>query len=378
MLKEMQTADLEKRMSEIAVEIDDENADLDKLEEEAKEIKEELEERKNQETKKAEIRSAVAMGEGTVIDKVEIEERKEMNNAEVRASKEYKEAFGEYIKKNYDLEKLSAEQRALLTVNAEDGTIEVPTNVYEKINTAWENDEIMQRITKSFFKGNLKIGYEQSATGAEVHVEGSGAVTPEELVIAYKELIPEMIKKVVEVSDEVLANNSTMVDYLYDEIEYQIVKLASAKAVQKMVASDLTESFTMGGATASTADIIGASALLGGEATSPVIITTRAIGAQIQVGALSAGYAYDPFNGMPVLYTDSANLNGASFIIADLSGVHGNFPEGYEVRFKFDELSKADEDIVRIIGRLYSAIEVVAKGKIVKAVAGSGNESTEG
>ena len=374
MLKEMTREELEKRMSEIATEVDDEEADLDALEEEAKGIKEELEERKEAETKKAEIRSKVALGEGAVIDKIEVEERTTMN-PEVRSTKEYKEAFGEYIKKNYDLEKLSAEMRALLTVNADNGTIEVPTNVLEKINTAWENDEIMQRIAKTFFKGNLKIGYEQSATGAVVHAEGSGAVEPEELVIAYKELVPAMIKKVVEVSDEVLANNSTMVDYLYDEIEYQIVKLASATAVSKIVASDLTQSFTMAGADATTADIIGASALLSGEASDPVIITTRATGAQIQVGALSAGFAYDPFNGMPVLYTDEANLGGAKFIIADLSGVHGNFPEGYEVRFKFDELSKADEDIVRIIGRLYTAIDVVAMGKTVKAVAGN---STEG
>lgn len=370
MLKDMTREELEKRMSEIATEVDDEEADLDALEEEAKEIKEELEERKETESKKAEIRSRVALGEGAVIEKVEVEERQTMN-PEVRNTKEYKEAFGEYIKKNYDLEKLSAEMRALLTVNADNGTIEVPTNVLEKINTAWESDEIMQRIAKSFFKGNLKIGYEKSATGAVAHKEGSGAVTPEELIIEYKTLIPEMLKKVVEVSDEVLANNSTMVDYLYDEIEYQIVKLASANTVKKIVASDLTQSFTMAGATASTADIIGASALLSGEATNPVIITTRATGAQIQVGALSAGYAYDPFNGMPVLYTDEANLDGASFIIADLTGVHGNFPEGYEVRFKFDDTTKADEDIVRIIGRLYAGIDVVASGKTVKGVAGN-------
>lgn len=371
MLKEMTVQELEKRMSDIATEIDDEDADLDKLEEEAKEIKEELEERKAIETQKAEIRSKVAIGEGTVIEKVEVEERKAMN-PEVRNTKEYKEAFGELIKKNYDLEKLSAEQRALLTTNAgENGTIAVPTNVIETIQTAWENDEIMQRIVKTTFKGNVKVGFEQSASGAVVHAEGSGAVTPEELVIGYTELIPAMLKKVVEVSDEVLANNSSMVDYLYDEIEYQLVKLASAQVVQKITDSNLTKTFTMAGATPTTADIIGASALLSGEATDPVVITTRANASQIRIASLNAGFAYDPFDGMPVLYTDQTNLGGASFIIADLSGVHGNFPEGYEARFKFDDNTKADEDIVRIIGRLYAAIEVVANGKTVQAVAGS-------
>lgn len=370
-LKTMTIDELELRKSAIAEEVDKEDADLDALEEEAKAIKEELEERKATETKKEEIRSHVANGEGLVIEKVEIEERKEMNTTEVRASKEYKNAYGEYVKNNYDMEKVSAEMRALLTVNAENGTVEVPVNVLEKIQTAWENDEIMQRITKTFFKGNLKIGYEQSATGAVVHKEGSGAVTPEELVIAYIELIPEMLKKVVEVSDEVLANNETMVDYLYDEIEYQIVKLAAAQVIQKIGASALTASYQMAGATPTTADIIGAAALLSGEASDPVVITTRATAGQIRIAALSAGYAYDPFDSMPVLYTDAANLDGAPFMIADLSAVHGNFPEGYGAKFKFDDNTKADEDIVRIIGRLYAGIGVVATGKTVKAVAGS-------
>ena len=376
MIKEMTREELEKRMSEIATEIEDENADLDKLEEEAKEIKEELEERKNVETKKAEIRSKVAMGEGTVIDEIK-EEKKEMSTVEARSTKAYKDAYGEYVKKNYDLNKLSAEQRAILTVNAEeDGMVEVPVVVEEKINTAWERDEIMNRIAKTFFKGNVKVGYEKSATGAVIHKEGSGAVTPEELVIEYLELIPDYIKKLVEVSHQVLANNSTMLDYLYDELEYQIVKKASSETVKTIEASTLTAEYTLTGETPTTADLIGAAAMLSGEATNPVIITTRANAAAIQVAGLSAGFAYDPFNGMEVLYTDEANLNGAAFIVADLSGVQGNFPEGYGTIFIFDELTKADENIVRIIGRLYCAFGVVASGKTVKAVAGNG--STEG
>lgn len=369
-LKTMTVEELELRKTEIAAEVESEDADLDALETEARAIKMELEERKATETKKAEIRDEIAKGDGVVLEKIETEEKRAMNTPEVRASKEYKDAYGEYIKKGYDLDKVSAEQRALLTLNAEEGgMIAVPTYIEEKIQTAWDSDDIMAGISKTFFKGNLKVGYEKSATGAVVHKEGSGAVEPEELVIEYKELIPEMLKKVVEVSDEVLAINSTMVDYLYDEIEYQIVKLASANTVGKMVDSDLTEEYTLTGETPTAADILGASALLSGDATNPVIITTRANEAAIKIAALSAGFAYDPFNGMRVLHTDAANLGDAAFLIADLSAVRGNFPEGYNVRFKFDELTKAAEDIVRIIGRLYAAIDVVGSGKVVKATA---------
>lgn len=369
-LKNKTVEELEIRKAEIGEEVDKEDADLDALEEEAKAINEELEERKQAETKKAEIRNRVAQGEGLVVETIAKEEKETMNTTEIRSSKEYKDAYGEYIKNGYDLDKLSTEQRAVLTVNAEEGgMIDVPVDIQNKIETAWERDEIMQGIAKTFFRGNLKVGYEKSATGAVVHKEGSGKVTPEELVIEYKELIPEMLKKVVEVSDEVLAINTTMVDYLYDEIEYHIVKLASATAVGKMVASNLTAEYALAGATPTAADIIGASALLSGEASNPVIITTRANEAAIKMAALSGSFAYDPFNGMRVLHTDAANLGDAAFLIADLSGVRGNFPEGYNVKFKFDELTKADEDIVRIVGRLYAALDVVAQGKVVKATA---------
>ena len=368
--KEMTVEELEERKSAIPTELDEESADLDALEEEVKGINAELETRKEAEAKREEIRAEVANGKGVVLAATEeIKETDNMSNTEMRSSKEYKDAYGEFIKKNYDLNKLNEEMRALLTTNAEeDGMIAVPTGVDDRIRTAWENDEIMSRITRTFFKGNLKVGHEASAGPAVFHGEGTDAVEPEDLSIVYTELVPAMIKKVVEVSDEVLAINGTLVDYLYDEVEYQIVKLASKTAIGKIIASSLTESYTLAGATPTTADIVQAAGKLSGEATNPVLITTRATAANIKAAALAANYAYDPFDGLPVLYTDSSALSGASFIIADLSGVQANFPEGDGAKFKFDELTKADADIVRIIGRLYAGIDVVAPGKTVKAV----------
>ena len=369
--KEMTIEQLEERKAAIPTELDNEDADLNALEEEVKGINAELESRKEAEAKRVEIRAEVAKGEGTVMAKIEeVQEEKEMSNTEVRSSKEYKDAYGELIKKNYDLDKLNEEMRALLTTNAAaDGMIAVPAGVDDKIRTAWENDEIMSRITRTFFKGNLKVGHEAAAGPAVVHSEGGDAVDPEDLTIAYVELVPAMLKKVVEVSDEVLAINSTLVDYLYDEIEYQIVKLAASTAVGKIVASSMTQTSTLDGASATTADIVKAVGKLSGEAVNPVVITTRATAADIKAAALSAHYGYDPFDGLPVLYTDATSLNGAAFLIADLSAVQANFPEGDGAKFKFDELTKADADIVRIIGRLYAGIDVVAPGRTVKAVA---------
>lgn len=362
---------LEERASAIEVEtreadketIEALTAEMDAIEERKKVIEAEAEEKRA-------AMEAVIDGEGEEVEtpKEEKEERK-MDSKETRNSVEYKKAFGEYLKAGYDLDKMNEEQRALLTVNAEEnGTIAVPVGVQQAINTAWESNEIMRRVVRTFFKGNLKVGYEKSASGAVIHKEGSEPVQPENLVIEYVELIPEMVKKLVEVSDEVLANNEAMVDYLYDEIEYQLVKLTADNVVADIIASNLTQSFTMAGANPTAADIIGAAGLLGGEATNPVVITTRATAAAIKAAALSAHYGYDPFDGMEVLYTNQAALGTAAFIVADLSGVQANFPEGDEAKFKFDDLTKADEDLVRIVGRLYAGIGVVAAGKTVKAV----------
>lgn len=368
-LRALDIEGLEERATAIATEV--ETAEAEAIEALSEELTQ-IEERKSQLLAEAEEKrqaaEAVASGEGEEVEEPEREE-KAMDTKEVRSTQEYKSAYGEYIKQGYDLDKLSEEQRALLTVNVESGTVEVPVGVEDRINTAWENDEIMSRVVRTFFKGNLKVGYEASASGAVFHTEGGDAITPEELVLNYVELIPQMAKKLVEVSDEVLANNEVMVDYLYDEIEYQLVKLIAGNIVSKISSSSLTASFTMAGATPTAADIVGAAGLLGGEASDPVVITTRSTAAAIKASALNANYAYDPFDGMDVLYTDAANLGGAAFIVADLSGVQANFPEGDDAKFKFDDLTKADEDIVRIIGRLYVGSGVVAAGKTVKAVA---------
>ena len=91
-LKEMTAEELEARQAEIVMEVDSPEADLDALEEEIRAIKAELEERKAAETKKAEIRASVAQGEGKVVKKMEVEERKIPTMEEIRNSKEYIDA----------------------------------------------------------------------------------------------------------------------------------------------------------------------------------------------------------------------------------------------------------------------------------------------
>ena len=63
----------------------------------------------------------------------------------------------------------------------------------------------------------------------------------------------------------------------------------------------------------------------------------------------------DPFDGLEVLFNDQASVP----IIGDLAGVLENCPKGEAVEFKYDDKTLMTSDIVKILGRLPSAIGVV-------------------
>ena len=77
--------------------------------------------------------------------------------------------------------------------------------------------------------------------------------------------------------------------------------------------------------------------------------------AAVKKAALQANYLFDPFQGLEVIAKDG--VTGA--IVGDLSGVQANLPNGDAVTFKFDDLSLAEHDLVKIVGKLYAAIAVV-------------------
>ena len=198
-LKDMTVQELEERKQAIVSEIETEGADLDALEAETKSINAELEARKAEEAQKVEIRQAVAEGEGDVVIEFKEEKREMKTNEEIRASKEYIDAFAKYLINEDD-----RECRALLTVDAS-GSVPVPTIVDEIIRTAWDNDEILSRVKRTYIRGNLKVAFELSADGAYVHDEGTTAPTEESLTLGIVTMIPKNIKKWIHVSDEAIA-----------------------------------------------------------------------------------------------------------------------------------------------------------------------------
>ncbi|MEE1138683.1 MAG: phage major capsid protein, partial [Acutalibacteraceae bacterium] len=239
---EMTVEMLEERKSAIVAELDNPEADLDALENEARAIKEEIEKRKDAEQKKTEIREAVASGVGEVVQTFSKDEKVMPTIEEIRSSAEYAEAYKNYIIKNDD-----TECRALLSANAPTpGTVPVPVIVEETVKTAWERNEFMSRVTRTYFRGNLKSFFELSADGAWEHVEGTSAPTEESLTLGVVTLIPKNIKKWITISDEAVAMaGEAFLRYIYDELTYQIVKKLAALCV-----ADVTGASTSNGSTA--------------------------------------------------------------------------------------------------------------------------------
>lgn len=376
-IKTMNAEELETRAAEIAAEtanadaetLECLNAELDAIEERKAEIKMEIEER----AKKVED---VIQNKGEELEKFE-ETRKEENKMETRNTPEYINAYAEYLKSGND-----EECRSLLSENATGGKVPIPEMVYDIVKTAWEREGIMSLVRKSYIRGNLKVGFEISGTDAVVHTEGGNAINAENLIIGTVNLIPKSIKKFVQISDEALdLTGESFIRYIYDELTYRIAKKAADELIAKIEACGTVSTTTCVGVPEVTVASIGvgtvaaAMSALSDEAANPVVMMNKATWGAFKSAQYANSFAVDPFEGLPVVFNNtikafSAASTGDTYaIIGDLGhGALANFPNGEDITFKFDDVTLATSDMVKIIGREFVAIEPVAPNAFVKVV----------
>ena len=133
----MTVEELEARRVQIGVEAEQDGADLDALEAEIKGIKAEFEARKEAAVKKAEIRNAVASGDGKVVAEIPTQEKRTMEEIKYNAqSPEYRTAWLKNIAQRDgqmifgDL--TETEQRAFTFTTANTGAV-VPTETMNRI-----------------------------------------------------------------------------------------------------------------------------------------------------------------------------------------------------------------------------------------------------
>lgn len=372
-LKDMTTEALLERRSAIATELDAEGADLDALEAEVRGINAELEARKAAEAKRAELRSMVGQGAGKKIETKELRAAAPKTEAEIRSSKAYIDAYANYIKTED-----ATECRALLTTLATGGQVPVPTILEGRIRTAWERSELLSRVTRSYARGVMRVGFELSATDAAIHEEGADAPDEEVLTFGVVTLTPKSIKKWITISDEAAdMGGEEFLDYIFDEIEYKITREAQKQILAAIIAAPAAATATAVGVPTITgtptlgivAEAIGN---LSNEATRPVIVMNKSTWAAFKAAQYAGQFSVDPFEGLTVIFDNTLKtLTAASsgetwMIVGDPAAVQVNFPNGDDVRIKYDDTSLAEKDLIKIVGRMYAAIGVTTDKALVK------------
>lgn len=379
-IKEMQIEEVEARTLEIQAEVDSADearmaelkAELDQLEERKAELKKAAAEAQ-------EIRSAIAEQKVAVEERKEvIQEERKMTNSEVINSVEYRDAFKKYILTGKD-----EECRALLTENVATGVVPVPELVYDIVKNAWEKEGIMALVKKTYLKGNIKVGFEISADGAVIHTEGAAAPSEEKLVLGVVEIVPASIKKWITISDEVVDMASdAFIKYVYDELTYQIAKKAADTLIAKIEACGTVSTNTpsmnvavpvITESSIALNTIANAIAALSDQASNPVIVMNKATFASFKAVQAAGNYGYDPFEGLSVLFNSSiksysvASSGDTYAIVGDFGeGAIANFPNGDEITIKYDDLSLAEADLVKLVGRQFIGLEVVGPKAFVK------------
>ena len=379
-ISEMTIEQIESRVSEIKSQMDSAdletvksfNAEMDQLEARRAELKATAEAKK-------ELRDAIAKNEVHVEPaKIEIpQEERKMEEKEIRNSKAYLKAFRNYVMTSDD-----TECRSLLTTNVAGGQIVVPDVVDRAIRTAWEKNEIMSLVKKVNIKGNIKIGFEISATGAVIHTEGAAAPAEETIVLGIVSIVPQTFKKWITFSDEVLdMDDGSFLEYIYSEITYQIVKKAADELIATILACGTVSTNTpttnvavpkIATTQITMALVASAIAQLSDQATNNVIVMNKLTYANFKKVAYANGYAADPFEGLPVKFSskltsfDAATTGVPFMIVGDFgNGALANMPIGDSVKFTYDDKSLAEKDLVKLVGREPIGIGVVAEKSFV-------------
>ena len=379
--------EIEQRAAEIETTLDNPEADLDALNEEARQLvtekaglEERLEQLREEAAKAEEERKAVAEGAGET--KEEIKEETKMTDLEIRSSAEYCEAYKKFI-----LTGDEKECRSLLTTNAS-GELPVPVLVEQAIKHAWESNTFLSKVTKTAFRGNLKVPFEKSADPAYVHTEGTTGLTEEDLQLGIVTLTPANIKKWIKISDESVAmGGEQFVQYIYNELAQRIME----KLVSELVADANSASTTHGDTAIGIPKITEAPSVTvaqnaadqtSEEATDLCIALNPLSIAAFRDAAAAANYGMDPFAGLTVITSgklpafDAADANATYAIVGDLSAVQANFPAGEGLKLIEDKYSLAEKDLVKLVGRVFCGHGVVAPGRLVRLTKEAGAVTT--
>ena len=379
--------EIEQRKAEIDAALEQPEADLEALNEETRRLIEEegqleaqLEELRKAAEEAEETRKAVAEGAGET--KEEFKEETKMTDLEIRNSAAYAEAFKQYI-----ITGDGKECRSMLTENVS-GDVPVPVMVEGIIKTAWESNTFLNKVRKTAFRGNLKVPFEKSADPAYVHTEGTTGLTEEDLQLGIVSLVPANVKKWIKISDESIAmGGEQFVQYIYSELAQRVLEKLVSELVGKVNAASTSHSDNAIGIPKATeapgVNVAQNAADQLSEEATDLCIVLNPLSISAFRDAYAAGYfGVDPFAGMTLIKCSAlpaystADANAMYGIVGDLKAIQVNYPEGEGLVTKWDDLTYAEDDMVKVVARQYAGYGVTAPGRLVKLCKPAGGETT--
>lgn len=379
--EEFENADTDKR-DELLNEVEELTEEANKIDEEVKELEEQRNTLKAQEERMSMAQS---------LSKTAIEARKVNEKMEnVLNTKEYNQLYADYIRGKVDVKEVRS------FIEARDGSanlstatnyVPIPEIMQGYVETAWYTyGKFSRLVSETFEPAIFKIPVEVSATGANWHDENGDAVTQEEITFGQIVLSPKMIKKYIALTDELMAMSADdFMRYIADELVYRVILALDEAIINRtdkngqgvigIVNNTLTEDVDVElGFNAINEAIAG---LVTFEdltiAMNPKTFFANFMGMTDQVGNPIFRVVHDNEN-RPQYYLSGHRVEFTQALPAydeaeddEVYAVVGNFRRGYRLNYPqgrnvitlVDPYTLATEDVVRMIGRLYVAGNVV-------------------
>ena len=362
-------------------------SDVERLEQEARQMDKEIEVLEETRNTLENQEERMSLMNNVSTEKVDARNNVVEKKANFYDSVEYKSAL-ERAYKTGDATQL----RALLTTSPAEGTMPIPTIMQREIEVAWEEfANLVARCNVVGIRGILAVPVEVSADDAVWHDEGDPAPESEDITFGQILLQPKFIKKIVELTDEVvLLCGDEFLRYIAREMTYRILLLlnraivvrtdVAGKGVIGIVgnANAHTESAEL---TFNTPNVAMAQlrtwdniCVVLNKATffNQVLGMTDSTGRPIyQVMLDNTNRPRYFYAGLPVEFTDAlkaydvADDNDPFMIVGNFKGYKLNLPYGRQPALIYDTITRAGEDVEVVTGKLPAAGNITKMGYFV-------------
>lgn len=226
-IEDMTHADIEARKAQIAIEMNNEGADIDALTEEVRQMNARDQELRNAANKAEELRKMVAGGAGVPVRNFDKEPEKREFGVD---SKEYRNAW----LKNLQGKELTAEEQRAFTV-ANGATATITANAI--MDVVRQHASLLERVTLIYSDSKVTYYVEGANEAAEDHTENATIPAKNDTLTPIS-LTPAEICKMVQVSDSASKMSVDVFEkWLSDHLGKAIARAINKKLIDAAMAS---------------------------------------------------------------------------------------------------------------------------------------------